>query len=53
MQAGFLDELAPADSVLETALATAKRLSELPAKTYAQNKLDIRRSAIDAIEASL
>jgi len=53
VQAGFLDELAPADAVLETALATAKRLSELPVKTYAQNKLDIRRSAIDAIEASL
>ena len=26
---------------------------ELPAKIYAENKLDIRRSAIDAIKASL
>ncbi|MDH3642812.1 MAG: crotonase/enoyl-CoA hydratase family protein [Gammaproteobacteria bacterium] len=53
VQAGFLDALAPADAVLETALATATGLTKLPAKTYAQNKLDIRRSAIAAMEASL
>ena len=53
VSAGFLDQLEPAESVMDKAMVTARRLSELPAKIYAQNKLDIRRPAIAAIQASL
>lgn len=53
MAAGFLDEVQPPESVMETAMDLAQRLGKLPAKAYAQNKLDIRKPAIDAIRASL
>jgi len=39
--------------VMETAMDLAQRLGKLPARVYAQNKLDIRKPAIDAIRASL
>lgn len=52
VQAGFLDQVLPAEAVMDAALAEARRLAELPAKIYAQNKYDIRKSAIDAIRAS-
>lgn len=53
MAAGFLDEVQPPESVMETAMDLAQRLGKLPARVYAQNKLDIRKPAIDAIRASL
>lgn len=53
MAAGFLDEVQPAESVMDTAMELAQRLGKLPATAYAQNKLDIRKPAIDAIGASL
>lgn len=51
--AGFLDDVQPPESVMETAMDLAQRLGKLPARVYAQNKLDIRKPAIDAIRASL
>ncbi len=53
VQAGFLDEVVPADKVIDSALTTAQRLSALPAGAYAKNKQDIRDPAITAIRASL
>ena len=53
MAAGFLDEVQPPESVMDTAMELAQRLGKLPATAYAQNKLDIRKPAIDAIRASL
>jgi len=53
MAAGFLDDVQPPESVMETAMDLAQRLGKLPARVYAQNKLDIRKPAIDAIRASL
>ncbi len=53
LAAGFLDEVQPAESVMDTAMELAQRLGKLPATAYAQNKLDIRKPAIDAIRASL
>ena len=53
MAAGFLDEVQPPESVMDTAMDLAQRLGKLPARVYAQNKLDIRKPAIDAIRASL
>ena len=53
VQAGFLDRVEPAEAVMDTAMALARTLSELPASAYAKNKMDIRQSAIDAIRASL
>ncbi len=53
MAAGLLDQVQPPESVLDTATEVAQRLSKLPATAYAQNKLDIRKPAIDAIRASL
>lgn len=53
VRAGFLDQVGPAESLMDTAMALAQRLGELPASAYAQNKRDIRRPAIDTIRASL
>lgn len=53
VQAGFLDQVEPAESVMDTAMALARRLSELPAATYARNKHDSRQPAIEAIRTSL
>ncbi len=53
LAAGFLDEVQPAESVMDTAMELAQRLGKLPSTAYAQNKLDIRKPAIDAIRASL
>jgi len=53
VQAGFLDQVAPASEVFDTAMGIAERLGQLPASAYTGNKLDIRRAAIDAIHASL
>lgn len=53
VRAGFLDQVGPAESLMDTAMALAQRLGQLPASAYAQNKRDIRRPAIDTIRASL
>ena len=53
VRAGFLDQVGPAESLMDTAMALAQRLGELPTSAYAQNKRDIRRPAIDTIRASL
>ena len=50
---GFLDQVVPAGKTLEVALRQAKVLAELPTKIYAKKKRDIRRPALDAIEAIL
>lgn len=46
---GLVDELAPAEAVLERALARAARLAALPGPAYAQAKQALRRPAIAAI----
>ena len=51
--AGFLDAAVSADHVLETALAAAGQLSQLPQHAYHGNKKLIRKSAIETIRASL
>lgn len=42
---GFWIHVEPAESVMETAMARARTLSELPAFVYAQNKRDFRQPA--------
>ena len=53
VRAGFLDQVGPAESLMDTAMALAQRLGELPTSAYAQNKRDIRRPAFATIRASL
>lgn len=53
VSAGFLDQVVTSDQVMDTAMAKAKMLSELPGSAYARNKLAIRKSTIDTIRASL
>ena len=53
VRAGFLDQVEPTESLMETALATAARLSELPEETYAQNKRDIRQAFLQRIRESM
>ena len=52
-QAGFLDEVAPPAMLMQSALARAAALGELPAQAYAANKIILRQAAISAIKASL
>lgn len=51
--AGFLDHVVPADTVLDTAVAAAEQLAELPGAAYAANKQLIRAPHIAAIRDSL
>jgi enoyl-CoA hydratase len=53
VEAGYLDMLAEADKVEETALAVAGQLAQLPGKAYAWNKKSIRKGTLDRIRASL
>lgn len=53
VRVGFLDQVEPVESVMQTALATAARLAELPEEVYAQNKRDIRQPFLDRIRDSL
>lgn len=39
-------------AALDTAVERAVQLAKLPAKAYAQNKRDIRRTAIEAMEVA-
>lgn len=52
MEAGFLDAVADADALEETAMATANALKTLPGPAYAGNKRKIRKEAIAALHAS-
>ena len=47
VDAGFLDEVVPADALLDTALAAAERLGKLPSEYYAKNKLLARASSLE------
>lgn len=51
--AGFLDDLVAADELVESAVAVANRLAQLPGEAYAGNKLAVRKATIDVISASL
>jgi len=53
VQAGFLDQLVPADKLLDSAIALAKQLSELPKAFYKANKLDLRGDRLEVMRASL
>lgn len=53
VEAGFLDHLLAADSAVDSALETAAKLAQLPARAYAGNKLESRRDAIAIMQASL
>ncbi len=53
VNAGFLDQVVAAESALDTAMVLAARLGKLPPSIYARNKLDIRKSTIQTIGASL
>ncbi len=50
---GFLDEVVPAEALEGTAMARASAFAEFSPEAYANNKLGIRREAIETIEASL
>jgi enoyl-CoA hydratase len=47
--AGFLDEVAPVDSLREAAVERAAALAEFDAATFAQMKRDLRGESIDAV----
>jgi enoyl-CoA hydratase len=53
INAGFLDQIVEPESVFDTAMGLAWTLAELPSSTYAQNKLDIRKTHLDLMRASL
>lgn len=53
VDAGFLDEVVAPDELDTRALAVAEKLSQLPQKHYAANKLAIRAGTLDAMKASL
>lgn len=50
---GILDEVVPAPRVFPRALEVATDLAGLPADTYAQLKLQLRKGALERIRASL
>jgi enoyl-CoA hydratase len=52
-EAGFADELAPAEAVLERALAHARTLAALPLPAYAGNKARLRGAAAQAVRGDL
>jgi len=53
MTAGFFVQLVEADQVLTTAIEQAAALAALPGNTYAYNKMMLRQSHADIIQASL
>lgn len=50
---GFLDQLAPADTLLDTAKATARRLAGLDRQAFAETKLRAHAPAIAAIRQGI
>ena len=53
VEAGYLDMLAEAEKVEATALGVAGQLAQLPGKSYAWNKMAIRKATLERIRASL
>jgi enoyl-CoA hydratase len=53
VDAGYLDEICEADALLDTALAKAKALAELPQANYAKMKELMRQDAIEQIRQSM
>jgi len=53
IEAGFLDMAVAPEALMETSLAAATGLSQLPQASYHGNKMLIRKEAIAAIKASL
>lgn len=53
VRAGFLDEIGPADHVVERARSVAKRLCEIDFAAHAATKLLLRRDALDAVDAAI
>ncbi len=53
LDAGYLDELVPADSLADTAIDRARRLGALPATAHAFTKARLRQSIADEILAGL
>ena len=53
VDAGFLDELAAPEAVLDTAMQQAQALGQLPQSAYTANKLAVREPFISTIQASL
>ena len=51
--AGFVDEVVDPDAVRSGAVAAAAALSEIPNEAYVGNKLNLRKDAIDRLEASI
>ncbi len=47
---GILDELQPAESVLERALEVASEMASMPAEGYRRIKYQVRKAAIDEIQ---
>ena len=52
VEVGYLDRVVEGDALMETAMATAKALGELPSGAYLGNKTLSRRETLAAIEAS-
>jgi enoyl-CoA hydratase len=52
-EAGYLDRLAGAESVVEEAFAEAKRLSQLPGEAYGNTKAKLREATITHIRETL
>ena len=50
---GLLDELIPAERVVERALDVARELSALPPQTYAEVKQQLRGATLEAIRAAV
>lgn len=50
LEAGLVDELAPAETVLEAGLHAARRMAEIPPDAFALTKHHLRSPVIDAIE---
>ena len=53
VDAGFLDEIVPAEQLQAYVMTMAKKLAQLPTKIYGQNKHDSRADSLERMRASL
>ena len=53
VEAGFLDRVVPAESLLREAMDLAKRLSELDLKAHCETKLRVRSQALKALRTAI
>lgn len=53
LEIGYVDALVEPDRLLETAMATAEKLGQLPGRAYAANKRALHQKTIDTIEAAI